>query len=46
MPLAEWLIPEFDQEMAVTRRVLERYLRLNSSPIPAVYGPTADEPRF
>ena len=24
MPLAEWLIPEFDEEMAATRRVLER----------------------
>jgi uncharacterized damage-inducible protein DinB len=24
MPLAEWLIPEFDVEMTVTRRVLER----------------------
>ena len=24
MPLAEWLIPEFDAEMAATRRVLER----------------------
>lgn len=24
MPLAEWLIPEFDEEVAATRRVLER----------------------
>jgi uncharacterized damage-inducible protein DinB len=24
MPLAEWLVPEFDVEMAATRRVLER----------------------
>jgi len=24
MPLADWLIPEFDEEMAATRRVLER----------------------
>src|SRR2546430_10334844 len=24
MPLAEWLVPEFDEEMAATRRVLER----------------------
>src|SRR5216110_2913540 len=24
MPLAEWLIPEFDAEMAATRRALER----------------------
>ena len=24
MPLTEWLVPEFDEEMAATRRVLER----------------------
>ena len=102
MPLAELLLPEFDEEMTATRRVLERvpdgkaawkphpksmtlgrlatlvaelpgwvvntitrdeldimppggvhhrgqltvYLRLNGAPVPAVYGPTADEPNF
>src|SRR5256885_8574567 len=112
MPLAELLLPEFDEEMAATRRVLDRtsrilelfdrnaaaaraalatasdaefkkpwsfkvggrtvatnpkltvyrrtvlnhlvhhrgqltvYLRLNDAAIPAVYGPTADEPNF
>jgi hypothetical protein len=43
--LAELLMPEFDAEMTATRRVLER-VRLNGAPVPAVYGPTADEPNF
>jgi hypothetical protein len=46
---------EFRDEMPSTRRVLERipqdklasvYLRLLEVPVPAVYGPTADENPF
>jgi uncharacterized damage-inducible protein DinB len=74
MALSDALLPEFDQEMANTRKdVAERrqklfslprivvlrsfvmnhmihhrdqltvYLRMNDAPVPAIYGPTADE---
>ncbi len=51
MTIAAALVPEFDEEMATTRRLLERvhrgqltvYLRLNDVPLPPIYGPTADE---
>ena len=79
MPIAQTLIPEFDEEMATTRRALERvphgkaavwtkakrdvyrnvlnhlvhhrgqltvYLRMNDVPVPAIYGPSADEQGF
>lgn len=53
MTATMYSLPEFDQEMAMTRRVLERvpedelelsvYLRLLDVPVPGIYGPTADE---
>ena len=38
MPIAERMLPEFDHEMANTRRLLE-------VPLPSLYGPTADTRR-
>jgi uncharacterized damage-inducible protein DinB len=32
--------------LAHHRGQLTVYLRLNETPVPAVYGPTADEPNF
>jgi len=51
VPIAQALLPEFDHETANTRQCLERipddkltvYLRLNDVPVPALYGPSADE---
>ena len=51
MAISDALLPEFDHEMQNTRKTLERipddqlgvYLRLNNLPVPAVYGPSADE---
>ena len=36
MSIAAALIPELEQEMSTTRRLLD-------VPIPSIYGPTADE---
>jgi len=49
MTIAETLLPEFDLEMATSRRVHHRgqltvYLRLVDVPVPSIYVPTADEP--
>ena len=51
MSIAESFLPEFDMEMANTRKVLDRaqlvvYLRLNDVPVPGLYGPSADEQAF
>lgn len=48
MTIAENLLPEFDQEMASTRRLLERVPTEKGEwkphvPLPAIYGPSADE---
>jgi hypothetical protein len=47
MSITNALLSEFDQEMAGTRKVLSRcpnvYLRMNDIPVPALYGPSADE---
>ena len=50
MSIAQSILPELDQEMAGTRKTLERipedkfdWLRLNDAPAPALYGPSADE---
>lgn len=36
MSISDTLLPEFDQEMSTTRRLLD-------VPVPSIYGPTADE---
>jgi hypothetical protein len=52
MTFAGTLLPEFDQEMAATRRLLERVpaakgpWKPNDVPLPPIYGPTADEGRL
>ena len=71
MTIGQSYLREFDEEMALTRTVLERvptdkgqwkphpksfsfghraqlgiYLRLNDVPVPAMYGPSADERPF
>jgi hypothetical protein len=54
MPISQMLLPEFDQEMANTRKLLELFpedrpdykLRLNQIAIPGVYGPSTDEAQF
>lgn len=40
MAIAEALLPEFDQEMAHTRKKRSRLLDV---PVPAIYGLSADE---
>lgn len=42
MSLSQAFLPEFDQEMAGTRK-LGVYLRLLDVPVPGLYGPSADE---
>jgi uncharacterized damage-inducible protein DinB len=49
MPIAQALLPEFDHEMAIMNHAIHHraqlavYLRLNDVPVPALYGPSADE---
>ena len=53
MPLIEGMLQELEQEAAATRRVLERVPDTQlgwrphpKSPLPSIYGPTADENPF
>lgn len=49
MRIGQAVIPEFDTEMANTRKVHHRghvcvYLRVSDIPVPGLYGPSADDP--
>ncbi len=48
MALREALLPEFDRSSIMNHSIHHRaqlgvYLRLNNVPVPALYGPSADE---